>query len=125
MCLAKVDQKIDKPTMLIEDGWKKFRGSSAAPEFEAYNFAGSRRVPLDKWIAAEQHMGHDKKITANDGAKYAPGFHVYVYKTEAEKNHALRRVYYRRAHTIGRQDNATVAIAMELYVPTNPDAWPV
>jgi hypothetical protein len=119
MCLDSVTEKIDKPTTLIQSGWKEFQGNRAQPRFAAYAFKGSRDVPLDKWIAAEV-----QEIKVSTFKKYDAGFHIFEDEEEKTLPSVKRRVYYRKAHTRGRQNRSTVVIAAEMYVPSDPDAWP-
>lgn len=112
MCLDSVTKSL-QTSSLVESGFKEFSGSKAAPRFQNVPLHGKHEVPLDQWITAkEENVG-----------KYTSGFHIYT----REKEHfetLLRRVYYRNAHTKGKQGNKTIVVAREMYVPSDPDAWP-
>lgn len=125
MCLQTVAEKFDSSTLII-DGWKEFGGTSSKPEFAAFSLGGKKGVPLDEWISADSEsiFGKAKGVVATDGKTYVPGFHIYEDEDEARKLGASRRVYSRRMHTRGIQDKATVIIAQEMYVPSNPNGWP-
>jgi hypothetical protein len=122
MCL---DRIISRPeaTTLVEDGWKKFSKkwtNSKVLQFENMQLKDLKEVPLDKWVSAEI-----KPVTTTLGAeKYDTGFHIYEMQKEASDAGATRRVYYRKVHTIGVQDGKRVVIADEMYVPSDPEAWP-
>lgn len=119
MCLEVVSNTKPEPSALIQSGWKHFGGTNAAPTFEIMNYRGSRTVPLNEWLVAE-----GKKIK-DYGAEYKAGFHVYCDEDEIRKDYGShRRVYYRQVHTRGHQHNKNVVIATEIYVPSNPNAWP-
>jgi hypothetical protein len=117
MCLQAVTAKLE-PTTLIQSGWKKFAGTSKQPRFEVFGNAGSMEVPLDKWLKAET----ETKIIGDSGNSYEAGFHIYEDEQELTRNN-FRRVYYRNAHTRGRE-KFTIVIAREIFVPSDPDAWP-
>lgn len=118
MCLEYVREKV-APTSLIQSGWKEFSGgyNTNKLSFQNFPFRGSQTVPMDQWLTAEG----DGKVRGGD---YKPGFHIYEDEKELDGRSRKRRVYYRRVHTRGTQDGLTVVIAQEMYVPTNPDAWP-
>src|SRR5271169_4710246 len=100
MCLSVVKDEVKKPTTLIQSGWKDFHGTRDVPAFAAFEYKGSKTVPLDQWLTAEG----DKKVKISTFSSYTPGFHVY----EDEKENlpsGKRRVYYRNVHTRGTQDN--------------------
>lgn len=118
MCLESVTETIKTPTALIQSGWKEFAGTTTGPRFQNFSFNGARNVPLDKWITAET-----KEVKISTFKKYTAGFHVYEDETEL-KGRQKRRVYYRNAHTRGRQNGFTIIIAPEIYVPSDPDGWP-
>lgn len=122
MCLESVSATIN-PTTLIQSGWKEFNGTQARPCFETYAFNGSRDVPLNKWITAEGN--HPITVSQwHKGKSYDPGFHIYEDENELTTLHRKRRVYYRNVHTRGQDRSKTVVIAREMYVPSDPDAWP-
>ena len=118
MCLSSISETVE-PVSLIQSGWKEFDGPTAQPRFAAYSYKGTRDVPLDKWITAE-----GKNIKVSTFKHYDAGFHVYSEEQELKSRSQKRRVYYRNVHTRGTQDNLTVVIAKEIYVPSDPDAWP-
>jgi hypothetical protein len=120
MCLSSVVQAYTQPHALIEGAWKELVGRDAAPRF--VNFGGF--VPLDKWLRAEEiHPPQD--IEAGDGKKYEAGFHVYTEEALRGRARARRRrVYVRRVTCVGRQDGDDAMVAQELYVPSDPEAWP-
>lgn len=126
MCLDSVTEQFDKPTTLIQSGWKRFNGSGRNLLFEAYQYGGTKDVPLDKWIKAEGTN------IAGRGQDYKAGFHVFEDETEFGKAGGRyyagkadkRRVYYRKVHTRGRQEGLSVVLATEIYVPSDPNAWP-
>jgi hypothetical protein len=118
MCLDTITERIDQPSALIESGWKTFNMPSGKLQFAVQIHAGSMAVPLDKWIKAE-----GGKIKVGSFKSYEPGFHVYEHEREL-RGMAARRVYYRGLHTRGIQDGKTVVVAGELFVPSQPDAWP-
>lgn len=116
MCLDSVTRQLEAVT-LIESGWKNFSGTLDKPQFENYPLWGDRNVPLDRWLTAER--------TVIAPIKYDAGFHIYTDETEhRNRSKTLRRVYFRKAHTRGVQGAKTVAIAGEMYVPSDPDGWP-
>lgn len=115
MCLDVVNETYDNPSTLIQSGWKSFTGSKTKPQFEVKNLNGNKEVPLDTWLTAEEKREHG----------YITGFHIYTDETEtAVKKLTIRRVYYRNATYLGLQNKGTVIIAKEMYVPSDPDAWP-
>jgi hypothetical protein len=124
MCLETVSDKIDKPTTLIQSGWKTFTGTQTQLRFENMPFKGSRDVPLDKWITAEATVEKISTGAVIRGRDYKPGFHIYEDEQEVKSKTYKRRVYYRKVHTRGKQDGLTVIVALEMYVPSDPDAWP-
>lgn len=112
MCLDSVTRSL-ATSSLVESGFKRFTDSKDGLCFENVGLRGKSTVPLDQWITAEE-----KNI-----GSYTSGFHIYVREKEhSEKN--LRRVYFRRAHTRGRQGGKTIDVAREMFVPSDPDAWP-
>lgn len=112
MCLDSVAASLEKST-LVESGFKTF--ASNPPRFENVAWHGKMEVPLDHWITAEE-----KNI-----GQYSSGFHIYTREKELSPGFAnKRRVYFRNAHTSGRQGGKTVVVAKEMYVPSDPDAWP-
>jgi hypothetical protein len=116
MCLSNVTEKYDHPSSLIVDGWKDFSGTDTKPRFQAQTLAGHREVPLDQWLKAE---GVD--IKADDGKRYELGFHVY---TDEPKSSTRRRVFTRFISARGDQGQEKIAIAREMYVPSDPNGWP-
>jgi hypothetical protein len=118
MCLTTIDEQNDSPSNMIMSGWKEFstRGASNL-EFQNNALRGNNQVPLDQWIVAEKQL-----IKATDGKKYNTGFHVWIDETKESKK--LTHVYIRKISTIGTQDTKRVAIAEEMYVPSNPNDWP-
>lgn len=122
MCLTKIATAYDKPSELIECGWKEFYGS-AVSLLRFCNFGGD--VPMDKWItASEIKTPPTGGIKASDGKMYKSGFHIYSDETQIKKNRDYRRVYYRRVTCAGEQDGMRCVIAQEMYVPSNQDSWP-
>ena len=121
MCLSVIDKDIKNPNTLIQSGWKNFSGTHSQPIFETCKFADSYTVPLDKWITAE-----GDKIKAGWRSDYKAGFHIYEDEMELSTTKRInkRRVYFRRVHTRGSQNKVTVVVALEMYVPSNPDEWP-
>jgi len=105
------------PTPLIESGWKKFGGSGSALFFEMQSLGGKNSVPLDSWVKADTSV----KIRANNRQDYSSGFHIY---TDDSKTKGWRRVYYRRAHASGEQDGHSCVVVPEMYVASDPEAWP-
>jgi hypothetical protein len=119
MCLSKVTTTYDKPSDLIVDGWKEFSGKGNSLSFSA--MGGT--VALDVWLQASASTAKD--LTATDGKKYKVGFHIYAGDVfERYSSYRYRRVYLRRITCIGDQDGKKCVIAQELYVPSDPDAWP-
>ena len=112
MCLDTVTKSLEKST-LVESGFKLFTGTPDHPRFEAFGLHGKPEVPLDQWITAQE-----TKVTG-----YVSGFHIYIREKEHIKT-KLRRVYFRNAHTKGQQREKTIVIAKEMYVPSDPNAWP-
>jgi hypothetical protein len=122
MCLSSVSKKISKPTLAVQDGWKKFNGGSFLSkklEFEVCTYKGGKDVPLDQWIKAE---GPEIESSAWDKKKYAAHFHIWLDEKDAPTG--VRRVFFRKAHTIGLQDAHKVIVAEEMYVPSDPNKWP-
>ena len=119
MCLSKVIEKYDSPSSVIISGWKEFNDRSGKLEFQNQANAGSRAVPLDTWIKAVPTVN---SIRSDDGKSYVPGFHVY--ENEDIRKASRRRVYARLITCRGEQDRENLVIATEIYVPSDPDAWP-
>jgi hypothetical protein len=120
MCLEMITKRVEDPSCIVS-GWKRFKGTAAEPHFDVYAFSGSSKVPLDKWIHAEE----EKLSVPGSYATYTSGFHVFSDEQETNKSGKIfRRVYYRGVEVIGRQDGYEVAIARQMYVPSDPDAWP-
>lgn len=117
MCLDSVTQKLE-PSNVIESGWKEFSGTQRRPEFQNVGLKSGNNVPLDQWIKAE-----GTKI-GSGSVSYDAGFHIYSNEREFLTRNPYRRVYFRNAHTLGKQDNKTVTVVRELFVPTDPEAWP-
>jgi hypothetical protein len=116
MCLSKIEHTYVRPSGLIVDGWKQFSGTKSAPEFSVMKGAGA--VKLDEWMQAS-----GPQIRSDYGEDYAAGFHVYA--DEPKQPQGYRRVYVRGVTCSGRQSNDTrCLIAQELYVPSDPNAWP-
>ncbi len=119
MCLDYGHFKVE-PSTLIQSGWKDFGSATFGSKlrFDNFQYKGSKDVPLNKWITAE-----GDKVS---GADYRAGFHIYEDEKELNGSgkNSKRRVYYRNAHTRGRQSSLTVIVAQEMYVPSNPDDWP-
>lgn len=125
MCLESGHYRITE-TPLVQSGWKQFNGSSSKPEFDAYQFGNHKTVPLNQWIRAEE-----KSVATESSTVYTSGFHIIEDEKDVNedrgnyyKKEKLRRVYYRFAHTRGKQDNFSVVVAREMYVPANPNDWP-
>jgi hypothetical protein len=119
MCLSKINSTYDKPSNVIVDGWKEFSGAGKSLTF--VNMTGD--VALDRWLFANL-IRPPIKIKAGDGKEYQAGFHVYADETETKKFLHYRRVYLRRITCAGNQDGKACVIAQEMYVPSDPDAWP-
>jgi len=118
MCLHHIQEQYDNPSNVIISGWKRF--VSFPLRFENFKNKGTSEVPLDQWIDAEE-----KEInTGYSGKNYKTGFHVYEDEEQAKKKSATRRVYIRKVHTKGTEDSVTVLVAQEMYVPSDPNAWP-
>ena len=116
MCLDTVNERIGTPTTLIQSGWKTFaKGTFGKLKFENCNFRGKRDVPMDEWITAEP-----VPPTTNE---YGAGFHVYENEDDKRTND-WRRVYYRQVVARGRQTGRDVAVALEIFVPSEENAWP-
>jgi hypothetical protein len=118
MCLEKVKERNDVPSMTIISGWKDFGNYRSGLEFRNISLNNSKKVEMDKWIIAEK-----KTINATDGTKYDTGFHVWTEEKELTSKN-LTHVYIRKISTIGIQEGLTVAIAEEMYVPSDPNDWP-
>jgi hypothetical protein len=63
------------------------------------------------------------ELAALDGKKYQAGFHAYADELEVKSKFYLR-VYLRGITCTGYQDEKRAVIAREMYVPSDPDAWP-
>lgn len=121
MCLSTIAETYEEPSTMIMSGLKVFKGSTSTPEFENQFYKGSKKVPLDVWIKAEgTSLGF-----------YPAGFHVFEADSTSTSQQSsywdmkkARRVYMRKVHTKGTQDGMTIYVAEEIYVPSNPDAWP-
>ena len=120
MCLDIVKEQNESPSSMIMSGWKDFGKYGSDLEFKIISLNNSKKVPRDQWIIAEK-----VNINATDGSKYDTGFHVWIDENEAKKNNSgLTHVYIRKVGTLGIQEGLTVAIAEEMYVPSNPNDWP-
>ena len=117
MCLDKVRESYDSPSNLVLDGWKVFRGSGSKLEFE--NLSQYNPVHLDEWMKASEST-----IRANDGNSYESGFHVYEDETKTHNNPTKRRVFIRKVTCRGEQGGHPIAIAQEMYVPSDENDWP-
>lgn len=120
MCLDSGHKKLEKSNV-VQSGWKTFVGSYGSNnlQFESVDYKGSRKVPLDKWITAE-----GDKIKSGTFGSYEAGFHIYEDDGEIKSKAGFRRVYYRNAHTRGRQDGKTVVVASDMYVSSDMEGWP-
>jgi hypothetical protein len=129
MCLATVKEVYDNPCSMVQDGWKKFGGTDSKPTFEAFGVGGKNTVvPLDKWIKATKEHA-PTGVRATDGNMYDPGFHVFA--EEPKSKTGMRRVFVRNISCRGKDsgtgssyDHKEVIIAQEMYVPSDPNAWP-
>jgi hypothetical protein len=119
MCLSKVTVT-PAPSDLIVDGWKEFGLKGTKLAFQ--NVSGT--VETDKWMQASE-SGAPTGLRADDGQKYKAGFHAYFDEREAKRfSVTFRRVYLRNITCIGDQDGRKCVVAQEMYVPSDPDAWP-
>ena len=118
MCLDTIKEKNDIPSTMIMSGWKQFNGSGRSLRFQNMPINSNYDVPLDEWIKAE------KKTVSGNGFSYESGFHVYTEEKELNKQYSYRHVYIRKIKTVGIQSSMTVAVAEEMYVPSDPDDWP-
>lgn len=121
MCLTKIKETYDTPSMMVMDGWKEFVGTSSSPQFSAFALNGSNKVPLDKWLTATDENA--KEVRASDGNMYKPGFHVYADEKEM-KSANKRRVFVRRVSCRGIDGSKECIIAQEMYVPSKDNGWP-
>lgn len=125
MCLDKIKEHYDNPSMAIIDGWKTFNvDTTFGLKFTAVNLNGKWEVPMDRWIKADPKLIQDSK-----GKDYFTGFHVYTDEDKVKKKYVSKyttpyRVYIRKVTCLGEQDGLDVYIAQEMYVPTNQDEWP-
>jgi hypothetical protein len=119
MCLHSIKERNDNPSTMIISGWKEFNGSGKSLRFQNQTLNLKYDVPLDKWITAEK-----KAVKGSPSVSYESGFHVWINEKELGSNYKYRRVYIRKIQTIGVQGGLTVAVADEIYVPSNPDDWP-
>lgn len=117
MCLDSGHVRITQSS-LVETGWKTFIGGITDLRFQNFGIGGKTNVPLDKWIRAEE-----SQVRIGSGS-YTSGFHIYNDETDAAALGTPRLVYFRNAHTLGTQASRKVVVAKEMYVPSNPDAWP-
>lgn len=118
MCLDVVNERVGTPNQLIQSGWKTFTKSSFGKlSFENFGLASKkdRAVPMDEWIVAEGKGAN---------AEYGPGFHVYENEADKSLPSGKRRVFYRKVVARGRQSGCDVAVALELFVPSDENAWP-
>lgn len=118
MCLQTVQKHIDKPTTLIEGGWKYFNGPDNNL-FPHNKWNKVNKCPLDRWITAE---GGDI-----DSGRYKAGFHVFTDEAKVRKIPGaadVRRVYFRRVTAQGVDSGIETVVAQEMYVPSQKDAWP-
>lgn len=127
MCLESGFKSIEK-SGAVQSGWKVFVGTSSQPAFQSMTYKNSALVPLDKWIAAE---GGQIKTGGLLSGGYDAGFHIFEDEQELKAisnwsgtTGTKRRVYYRNAHTRGKQSGATIVVALDMYVPSDPDGWP-
>lgn len=121
MCLDYIKEQNDNPSAVITSGWKEFNGSGKSLQFQNMILNGQPGVPLDEWIKAEKKPVHSN----SDIKSYVTGFHVYTEEEEIKRNSkSYRHVYIRKIQTIGTQNNLTVAVAEEMYVPSDPNDWP-
>lgn len=119
MCLDTISHPALPATTMVQSGWKQFGGSFTRPNFQSSALKAKMEVPLDQWLTA------DEQSISYGGGKYTSGFHIYEDETQFKNNQsAYRRVYFRQAHTKGKQDSKTVLVAREMYVPSDPNAWP-
>jgi hypothetical protein len=125
MCLTTVKNQVDKPSTLIESGWKYFKGSYSEPLFPHSNWNGSRRCPLDQWITASVGIEGGQKVGPYKN-EYKVGFHVFTDERKAKKaiSPGLRRVYFRRVTAQGTDQEIETIVAQEMYVPSKEEAWP-
>lgn len=130
MCLDSVSKKLPEPLPLIEGGYKHFDTYNRKLSFEAYPLSGSvsgdKTVPMDQWLKASSLHKDGKEIGGGKFPKYVPGFHIYIDESSSRSsiNSTDRRVFYRGAHTYGRQDGRDCVIADELFVCSDPNGWP-
>lgn len=116
MCLSSVSKKVDGTSMLIEGGWKHFKGPNI-DEFPYSHWGKEMNCPLDKWITAID----DKSASP----QYEIGFHIFTDEQKAKKDLSkIRRVYFRRVTAIGIDQGIETIVAQEMYVPSREDAWP-
>jgi hypothetical protein len=121
MCLSQVDETYDTPSSLIVDGWKQFGGTEAKPQVRM-PVNGKLVLPLDTWIQATAESTNGLAIKADDGNKYAPGFHAYV---DEQKVGSYRRVFLRKISCMGLEDRSKkTVIAQEMFIPSKKNGWP-
>jgi hypothetical protein len=114
MSLDTITQRIAKPTMLIEVGWKIF---NITPALGGSIFSdGTREIPRDTWIIAEE------KPIGGGSISYTSGFHIYPESREAPR--WSLRVYYRQVHTIGTRSQKKVVVAREMFLSSRSNEWP-
>ncbi len=118
MCLQSITTKFDKPSSVILSGWKHFSGTKQSPMFQHFGLDKDMTVPLDRWLRAQGSFIDDNR------SGYEVGFHIYENEKEFKDDKTLRRVYYRNVHTRGTDSNVTTIVAREMYVPSDPEAWP-
>jgi hypothetical protein len=117
--MSRVVEQYDHPSAVIMDGRKQFGGTPSKPTFQNMALKGAYDVPLDQWISADT----SKKIIATDGKGYEAGFHVYEEDKETTKS-AYRVVFVRSVSARGEEGQRRLFIAREMYVPSDPAAWP-
>jgi hypothetical protein len=90
-----------------------------------------RELPVGQWINEKDFRGpegykshlsyrHVDKRGNCLGGKYPYGWHIYVSKTAANNRsrveQVIKKVRYRQARTLGRQDGVLIVVAKEMFI---------
>ena len=106
MCLDVVERKNPPESGW---GWKQF---NSITETYAYTYFRETKLKRGVWC----HSSTYKLMTETYPAvSYPSGFHIWLEKCEL--GGIVRKVRFRKAHTLGRQYSRDVIVARDIYIP--------
>lgn len=130
MCITEIKNRVLDKKEQSGIGWKVFRVDPDCPGRLIFEYSGQASypaIPINRWMHAENNIVENVLWSGTEHKyvqlfTYLSGFHILKTRAEARRwawsrDLRVRKVKYRNARIIGRQNSYNVIVADKILVP--------